>query len=346
MIHRFVLDRDSERQTEMNAKGRKLLSIEDYGYGKGYLVAEEEFRKLIGVLDELQSKRDMHIVMLMHTHVKTFKNPAGPDYDRFEPKCQQRIARVVVEWAENVLFGYFQVLSSKEPDDVARNEKTARAKGIGAGVRMIGTQNTAMYDAKNRVGLPPELELPQTYDDLLSILLGENVPVNARRAQLRDGVKREEGWADRDRRVGGERTRADIDASRSAERDPTDTGRMHSSAQLAQQQKEQRERDESHARDAAPRTAATEKHDARNWTPPKDDAKTIAPPAKTNGVNGARVDTDALRRMTTAISESGRIKGDAYRKQIEGWVAKAGGDPNKLNSIIKRVETDLAITIS
>src|SRR6185312_5833494 len=46
-IHQFVLARDSERETEMNPKGRKLLSIEDYGYGKGYLVAEEEFRKLI-----------------------------------------------------------------------------------------------------------------------------------------------------------------------------------------------------------------------------------------------------------------------------------------------------------
>ncbi len=174
MIHKFVCDRDSNRKTEINAKGHALESIEDYGWGKGYGVAEEEFRKLIGAIDVLQAKRGLHVALLMHSKVATFKNPSGPDFDRNEPKPHQRIAKVISEWAENLLFGFFQIDSAKIGADIQRNEKTARAKGVGSGIRMIGTRQTAMYDAKNRVRLDTEMEYHDP-SQLIPHILGELV---------------------------------------------------------------------------------------------------------------------------------------------------------------------------
>ncbi len=63
-----------------------LISIEDYGHAKCYLVAEEEFRKLIGALDELQAHRGMYVVLLMHSQYPRVQEPNVPT-DRYEPKC-------------------------------------------------------------------------------------------------------------------------------------------------------------------------------------------------------------------------------------------------------------------
>ena len=342
LIHRFVTERDSERQTEMNPKGRKLLSIEDYGYGKGYLVAEEEFRKLITVLDELQAKRGMHVVMLMHSQVRTFKNPAGPDFDRYEPKCQQRISRVIVEWCENLLFGYFQVLSSKEPDDVARNEKTARAKGIGTGVRVVGARQTAMYDAKNRVSLPPEFELGENIGDLIPVLLGENVAQNDRRAPLR-AVVRDEGWADRQHREAGAQAQAQA-------RD--DAREMVSGGDRLSVNHQTRDTTSTRDEQNGPQTAPA-KQDSQEDLKAKWEAERKAErDSKTNGKQAAQQAKPAqsvdptLARLTKAITESGRLKGDAYRKNVEKWSTQAAGEVPKIEAIIKRVEKDLGITIT
>lgn len=174
--HRFVCDRDSERETEMNPKKRKLESIEDYGYGKGFLVVEEEFLKLLHALDVMQYKRGLHVVILMHSIVRTVKNPMGPDYDRWEPKCHARVTAKITEWAENVLFLYHRSLAGKLDEDIERhksNPERAKVKGIlGTSQRIVGAAHCAMYDAKNRVRMPHESELGDP-NDLVATLLGE-----------------------------------------------------------------------------------------------------------------------------------------------------------------------------
>lgn len=354
-IHHFVCERDSDRKTEMNPKGHKLESIEDYGYGKGYLVAEEEFRKLIRVLDELQNERGMHVVMLAHSQVKTFKNPAGPDFDRWEMKCHYRIAKVIEEWAENLLFGFFQVDASKISEDKERNKAApdrARAKGVGGGVRLVGAQHSAMYDAKNRVGLPAEFELGEQIDGLIEALLGEKVESHGRRAQVRE-VRREEAWADRQRRVDGERTQRA--ARENAEADaPPPPDRRDANANIRDHATRPTQTE------AAARQALDEHADrtreARTWTEPK------APPAdeRTRGpgsaagmhgngrpTNGAatKVDGGLLAQRLGEARRAASKKGQAYLDRVNGWVQKAGDVPERIQSIIAQVEKDLGISI-
>lgn len=155
LIQRFVLVRDTSRKSELNPKGNVLESIEDYGYGKGYVVVAEELRKLLVILDDLQARRSVHVVILAHSHVKELKNPAGENYDRYVPKVHERSARILVEWAETVLFGYYEVLAAKSDPKNARE----KAKAVGGHRRIIGTRHNAVYDAKNRMNLPDTIEL-------------------------------------------------------------------------------------------------------------------------------------------------------------------------------------------
>jgi hypothetical protein len=122
-------------------KGEVIENIEDFGYGKGYNVACDEWRKLLHRLDELRIKRNMHIIFVGHSLVKTFKNPLGDDYDRYRPKLDDRALGLLREWCEVVGFVTFE--------DIAKKAKGAnRARGVSSGLRVIQLEHNAAWDAK------------------------------------------------------------------------------------------------------------------------------------------------------------------------------------------------------
>ena len=331
-LHRYILERDSGRETEMNPKGRKLESIEDYGYGKGYIVAEEEFRRFITALDIVQYERGIHIAMAMHSHVVNFKNPVAEDYDRFEPKCQKRISRVVVEWAETILFGYFETMASKMPEEQKGLKKdSARAKGFSSGRRLLGTQNNALYDAKNRLGLEPVIELAAARD-LIPTLLGHHIgvkPVTMRgptATPSRAAAKPEERVDTRTEQQGPQ------GAPRSRGNVPADSW-VHGRGEEAQDihnRETARER-------TAPANGATSTNDAntnaRTWTEPRSN---VTPPQGTQ-VGPAMNEDEA--KLAEALEVAGR-RGGPYKNKIDRWLADAKGDPAKVRAIINRVNDD------
>lgn len=137
------------------AKSARKQSIEDFGYGKGFTVAFEEFRRLVAALDRLREKRGMNVIVLAHTWIKSFKNPEGEDFDRYEMKLHKLSSGLLGEWADCVLFANYETLT-KEVDK-------RRSKGISTGARYIYTERNAAWDAKNRYSLPPVL--PLKWDD-------------------------------------------------------------------------------------------------------------------------------------------------------------------------------------
>jgi hypothetical protein len=132
--------------------GETIKTIEDFGFGKGYNIAASEWRVLMHRLDELRLKRSMHIILIGHVLVKTFKNPTGEDYDRFRPKLDDKALGLLREWCEVIGFVTF--------DDVAKKTKGAnRAKGVTSGLRVVHLEHNAAWDAKTRLPLPTYLEL-------------------------------------------------------------------------------------------------------------------------------------------------------------------------------------------
>jgi hypothetical protein len=124
-------------------------SIEDFGYGKGWVILTEEFARFLTSLDAL-TDRGMHVVFLAHSTVKKFEAPdqAG-SYDRFELKLSKQNAPLLKEWADLVLFGNF-VTKVAEKDN-------GKMRGVGGKERVLFANHSAAYDAKNRHGLPDKL---------------------------------------------------------------------------------------------------------------------------------------------------------------------------------------------
>lgn len=139
MIWREVIASDKDATTIQEVSG---------GYGKGFDAAMDYWRKLVAYLERLQAAKRMHVILLAHSLIKSFKNPEGPDYDRYQVALQDKAAGLFRQWADDVLFA--------KPETLAHKEK-GRVRGVSTGARILYAERTAALDAKNRHGLPSEL---------------------------------------------------------------------------------------------------------------------------------------------------------------------------------------------
>lgn len=134
-------------------KPDKIRSIEDFGYGKGYVAALDKWRLLFSYLEKLRRIRSMNVVLVAHSNIKKFANPEGEDFDRYELKLAGKGASgLAKEWCDNVLFATYDVVA-------ATDDETKRTRGFTTGKRIARTVHTGAYDAKNRFSLPDPLAL-------------------------------------------------------------------------------------------------------------------------------------------------------------------------------------------
>lgn len=153
LIWKFMMARDSKVSAK-NRSGEEVTSIEDYGYGKGYQMAVEEWRSFCARLDRLRYARGMEIVLIGHAQVRTFKNPEGEDYDRYQLRINDKAAGFLKEWADVTAFACFEESAAK-----IVGSKQARPKGFSTGRRILKLGRSAAVDAKTRLALPDEVEI-------------------------------------------------------------------------------------------------------------------------------------------------------------------------------------------
>jgi len=147
------------------ADGKKCMS--DFAYGKGHSMATAKFRWYLQSLDTLR-KQGMHIVITAHSVITRFEDPAGLSYDRYSPKLHRDASALLQEWADEVLFVNLKTFTKTQDEGFGRE----RAIGIGTGQRVLYTQETPAYLAKNRLGLPTEL--PLDFSSYLPFLNGDD----------------------------------------------------------------------------------------------------------------------------------------------------------------------------
>lgn len=123
-------------------------------YGKGADTSQADWRDFLALLDELRERRKMTVFVLIHTKIKTFKNPDGPDYDRWTPDLNEKCWSLTSRWADCVLFGGFETAVKVKKGE----EKRDKGKAAGA-QRVMYTQRSASFDAKNRLGLPEDIDM-------------------------------------------------------------------------------------------------------------------------------------------------------------------------------------------
>lgn len=131
----------------------KIKGIEDFGYGKGYVYAQEEFGRLLNALTDV-AENGVNVVVTAHAQMRKFEQPdEAAAYDRWELKLNKKIAPMLKEWADAVLFANYKTIV--ETVDAGMGQKKGKARG---GKRVLYTSHHACWDAKNRWGLQDEIE--------------------------------------------------------------------------------------------------------------------------------------------------------------------------------------------
>lgn len=124
---------------------QRVDGIESIGYGKGYVYAAEEFSNLLARCNLLIQK-GINVVFTAHAQMRKFEQPDEMGaYDRWEMKLSKKIAPLLKEWADMVLFCNYKTT-------VITDAKTQSKKATG-GSRVMYATHHPCWDAKNRYGL-------------------------------------------------------------------------------------------------------------------------------------------------------------------------------------------------
>lgn len=136
----------------------KKEGIEDFGYGKGYTYLEEEFGRLLNLLEEV-IHRGVNVCLTAHATMRKIEQPDEMGaYDHWEMKMEKKTSALIKEWADMVLFANYRTIVVNVDNQGAQKGKN-KAQG---GERVLYTTHHPCWDAKNRHALVDVL--PMKYE--------------------------------------------------------------------------------------------------------------------------------------------------------------------------------------
>lgn len=163
----------AETCSRLNVKG-----IEDVGYGKGYVYLYDDFQRVLTVCDKLVAN-GINVVFTAHAMMRKFEQPDEMGaYDRWEMKLTKKVAPLLKEWADVVLFCNYKT-------NVITDQNTKAKKATG-GTRVMYSTHHPCWDAKNRYNLPDQM--PMSFEPLAQLFEGVE-PEPDYRSQLRTYIK-------------------------------------------------------------------------------------------------------------------------------------------------------------
>lgn len=147
-----------------NIHGKK--SIEEFGYGRGYVEALKQWREYIDVLNRLRDEKKMTIIQIAHSQIKRFESPEIEAYDRYELKLHRKASDLILEHSDACFFANYKFGSVK----IKGKGGQTTSKAI-QGERMLYTEAKPAFLAKNRYGLPEEM--PFDWQEIRSAIIGK-----------------------------------------------------------------------------------------------------------------------------------------------------------------------------
>jgi AAA domain len=138
----LVIDSISDLEHMGNAEFFPNTTIDkwDGGYGRGEGYALTRWRELLSSLERVWMGGKA-VILVAHMTVKRFDDPTGPGYERYEVAARQRLAGLLRQWVDYVLFANLDVTGQKVGGDT---------KFVTSGTRWIHTQRSPAFDAKSR----------------------------------------------------------------------------------------------------------------------------------------------------------------------------------------------------
>lgn len=131
-------------------------SIEDAGFGKGYVAADSVWREFIAGIQALRDA-GISVILIAHTEITRFDSPTSDPYSRYGIKLHKRASALVQEAAQFV--GFINYRHSLKEKEVGFNKKVTHAEG--SGERQIHLEERPGFLAKSRYSTPPTLPYKQ-----------------------------------------------------------------------------------------------------------------------------------------------------------------------------------------
>ena len=144
-------------------------SIEEFGYGKGYVILAQEFATILVQATSLVDA-GYNVVFLAHAMQRTVTKPDDTgSYDHWEMKLPGKgnnsLGGLLKEWADLLLFADYNVIIRKGED--------GKGKAAG-GQRRMRANHTAFADAKNRFNLPDIMDFD--YKEIAAVVPERIIP--------------------------------------------------------------------------------------------------------------------------------------------------------------------------
>lgn len=148
MCHEYVCQRDYS--SDWSDKGFM-------GFQRGYETSIPEWKSLLVKLDALRTERKMTVLALCHSAVRGFRNPSGPDFDRYQPEMHKSTWATTNKWVDCILFGAYS--TTVQVTEKSKDGTPVKGKAKGGQTRIMFAQRDAAFDAGSRVKLPDEIEM-------------------------------------------------------------------------------------------------------------------------------------------------------------------------------------------
>jgi hypothetical protein len=139
------------------AKSHGKNSVAEIGFGKGFEEAASHLASFIRGLDVLRDEKNMTIVLLAHSKVKSINDPNDDSYDKYQLALNDKCSKVFCDWADAIFFADY----TKDIVD---------GKAVGGAKKHLYAGGRVSVEAKNRAGLPDKIDFTNinTLRDLIT----------------------------------------------------------------------------------------------------------------------------------------------------------------------------------
>ena len=131
-------------------------NIEQAPYGKGYVMADDRWRRFLLALTAIRNKHGISVVLTCHAEVTRVDDPRAPSFTSYGPRLHKRARGLVMDACDAVLFLAEDLRVTT--DDPERTRASASAD------RYLFTEGRPAFSAKNRFGMPPKIAVPPDFD--------------------------------------------------------------------------------------------------------------------------------------------------------------------------------------
>lgn len=130
-------------------------NIEKPSYGKGWIAADDEWRRFIRAITAIRNKHNLTVVLVCHAAIERVDDPRAPTYTAYQPRLHRRARALVMDCMDAVLFLAEDLRIVTEDGGFHERTRAAAASG-----RFLFTEGRPAFAAKNRFGMPEKVPLP------------------------------------------------------------------------------------------------------------------------------------------------------------------------------------------